>query len=176
MTERLTTQGRPRKILGTPIQDTVDRMLDRGDTYKQIARATGVSVPTVGRYSIYRKSALAKIVDNEPSVVTVGARLLEVADDARELRRQTRVMGSPAGRARAISAETTLLVRLLDQLGITDSSVQTLFEDIETLIPVLVEFVREHPEQGRHLIDALAKKPNLKDLSESLSNQIGYRP
>ncbi|MEO2133200.1 hypothetical protein [Microbacterium sp.] len=159
-------------IKGRPIQGRIDQLLDAGTTYKEIRTLTGLSVPAIGRYAISRKSQLAKVADGEPAVTDVILRLIDAADDARELRRQSRVVGTPVQRARAIKIETELLVRLIDTLGIDDTSVSDFVGQVEALLPVLRTFAVEQPENARHLIEALAADTATRDLGTALVANI----
>ncbi|MCC2031943.1 hypothetical protein [Microbacterium allomyrinae] len=149
----------------------INEMLADGVPYSEIARHMGLSLASVGRYALLVKSELAKFVDDEPSAYVVITRLLEAADHAQEARRRSRVSGSPIHQARAIKAETDVLARLVDELGITDTSATEVYQASHELVQVLAEYARDEPQYARALIDRLKKHDNLTDLAAALSRQ-----
>lgn len=147
----------------------IDSMLDDGVPYAEVARHMGLSLAAVGRYALLRKSELAKLADDEPSASDVISRLLEAADHAQEARRRSRVSGSPVHQARAIKAETDVLARLVDELGISDTTVTESLQQMHDLVQILGEHTRAERLYAAPLLDRLKKSDTLADLGEALA-------
>ena len=148
-------------------------MLDDGVPYAQIVRAIGgLSLAAVGRYALSRKSDLAKIAYAEPNITTVVGRLLEAADDARDLRRNARLTAAPVGRARAIKVETDILAKLAVELGVDDTSVSAFVDSVNVLVATLGEFAGTHADAARPLAEALIDNPATADLGAALTTRI----
>lgn len=166
--------GRKSTVEHHPQRARIETMLDDGVSYADIARTVGgTSVASVGRYALSRKSELAKIADNLPNVSDVSARLIEAADDARDLRRHSRVAGTPVSRARAIRAEVEVLTKLLHDLDVTDSVQEELYEQVRTLTNALSHFASTEPESVQPLIDLL--RTELPDVAEALARRASKK-
>ena len=162
--------GRHSTVATHPQRARIEAMLDDGVSYADIVRSVGgTSVASVGRYALSRKSELAKIADGLPNVTDLSARLIEAADDARDLRRHSRVTGTPVARARAIRAEVEVLTKLLHDLDVTDSTQEELYEQIQAMVKALQAIATSEPEQARPLIDL--QRADLQDVAEALSRR-----
>lgn len=162
--------GRHSTVARHPQRARIESMLDDGISYAEIVRTVGnLSVASVGRFALSRKSELAKIADGLPNVTDLATRLIEAADDAQDLRRHSRVTGTPVARARAIRAEVEVLTKLLHDLDVTDASYGELAEQVQTLVHGLSEFASTQPEHARPLIDRL--RADLPDVAEALSRR-----
>jgi hypothetical protein len=150
----------------------INRMLDDHVPYMTIARDFNLSLGSVGRYALSRKSEFAKIADGEPNFTDLASRLLQVADHARDTRQQTRIGGSPVAQSRAIKSEAEVLTKLLSELGVTDSTVTELFEQVQVIVDVLTRFARTEPAHARPLIDLL-RPTVLADLADVLTRHLG---
>lgn len=146
-------------------------LLDDGVSYAQTAHATGCSPQAVARYAISRKTELAKLIDGDLAVTDVAARLIEAADDARELRRQSRQVGTPVARARAIKAETDVIAKLLRELDVSDTALADGLDEVFALAATLKTFVQTKPEHARPLIDLLLKSSS-PDVGEALNRVL----
>ncbi len=166
-------QGRPSTVRNHPQRARIDSMLDDGVSYSTIVRTVhGLSLSSIGRYALSRKSDLAKLADGEPNLTTVVGRLLEAADDARDMRRQARLTAAPVGRSRAIKTEADILVKLINQLSIDDMAIAEFLTQVEALIPVLAKFASTHPDSARPLADELSADPATADLGAALMTRI----
>jgi hypothetical protein len=162
--------GRPSSIIGTAIQPKVDAMLDAGETLIAIRDATTASLPALSRYNSFRKSHIARVIDDEPNVFDLVSRLQHAADDARAARQQAQRAGSPAARARAIRTEAELIGKLLDSLGVDDVRVAEQMEDVSALSAAVREHVL-HDRDAADLIDRLRDIPSLRDAAMALQRQ-----
>lgn len=163
--------GRQSSIIGTPIQARIDAMLDAGETLTEIRTVTGASLSALSRYNQFRKSHMARVVDDESNIFDLISRLQQAADDARDARRHAQRSGSAAARARAIATEAALLGRLLDSLGVDDSRVA---EELETA-QGLVLAIRDHIDQDETsvaIIERIREVPGLADVAASLSERL----
>lgn len=162
--------GRHSTVATHPQRARIESMLDDGVSYAEIVRTVGnVSLASVGRFALSRKSELAKIADGMPNVTDLSARLIEAADDARDLRRYSRVTGTPVARARAIRAEVEVLTKLMHDLDVTDSTQEELYAQVQAVVKALQAFASAEPEHARPLIDRL--HADLPDVAEALSRR-----
>lgn len=157
-----------------PLLQSINSMLDNGTPYREISAQTGLSVPAIGRHAISRKSTLAKLADGEPNVTDVVRRVLDAAEDARELRRYIRLSGTPVQRARAIRVELDALQKVIDALGVSDTDMSETVEQITTLVPVLVAHVVADESSGA-LIQRMAAVGDLEDLARAFQQQRDNR-
>lgn len=148
-------------------------MLDDGVPYSAIAREVAVPLSTLGRYALLRKSELAKLADDEPGITAVLTRMVEVADHAQQIRRQTKIAGSAVAQSRAIKSELEVLGKLLTELGITETSIAEYGEQISALVSVIKKFVREHPDSASDFIAVMAQTPETAELARALRAQNG---
>lgn len=163
--------GRPSSIIGTAIHDKVDAMLDAGETLLAIRAVTGASLASLSRYSNFRKSHLARVIDEEPNVFDLVARLLATADDARAARQQAQGAGSPAARARAIRTEAELIGKLLDALGVDDARLAEQMEQAHALAVAVRDHVLEDADPA-DLIPRLRSIPGLADVAVALERRM----
>ena len=165
--------GRTSKIVDHPQRRVIDYALDNGETYASIvARVGNTSISAISRYAIARRGSLAQAVDSESSISNVVGRLVEAADDAQELRRQSRVAGTPVARARAIKVETEILSKLIAELGIGETTTAEHLAQVDELIRALAEHAQTQPESARSLLETLRKHPELTDLTKALSARL----
>ncbi|MGF2950456.1 hypothetical protein [Microbacterium alcoholitolerans] len=160
--------GRKSIILNHPQKPRIDAMLDDGVPYERIAREMGLALSTVGRYALLRRGELAKLLDDVPGVVTVLNRLLETADHARDIRRITRVTGSPVAQARAIKSELEVLGKLITDLQITDTTITEVMAQTEALVTAIRAFGREYPSSAEDLIQTMERTPGAEQLAIAL--------
>ena len=171
LTEKgLSPVGRPSSIIGKPVQERIDELLDRGETYEKIRAATGVSFAALSRYKTFRKSHVARVIDNEPNVFDLITRLQHAADDARDARRGLALL-SPAARARAIRVEADLIEKLLDALGVDDVLVMEQLERAFSLVVAVRDHVR-HDQHPADLIARIREIPGLEDVATALDGQM----
>ncbi|MFB4348609.1 hypothetical protein [Microbacterium sp. CR_7] len=126
----------------------------------------------MSRFSISRKSDLAKLAEDEPSTTDVIVRAVQIADDARDLRQRSK-HSTPVARARAIKVESEALSVLMNHLGIDDTGAERAFEEAMELVATLGEFARNDPESARSLLKTMAAHPRLSELKQALTRQIG---
>ncbi|MCC2030346.1 hypothetical protein KEC56_12625 [Microbacterium sp. YMB-B2] len=166
--------GRKSTVQHHPQRARIESMLDDGVSYADIVRSVGgTSIASVGRFALSRKTELAKIADGLPTITDLSARLIEAADDAQDLRRHSRLAGTPVARARAIRAEVDVLTKLIQDLEVTDASYGELAEQVKSLIHALSEFARHEPEHARPLIDRL--RADLPDVAAALDRRTGTK-
>ncbi|MGN7965053.1 hypothetical protein ACTJKK_03150 [Microbacterium sp. 22179] len=99
-------------------------------------------------------------------------RAVQIADDARDLRRKSRT-STPVARARAIKVESEALSVLIRHLGIDDTHAERVFEETAELVAALVEHTKRDPEAMRGLLKTMAERPALRELKAALRRQIG---
>lgn len=161
------------KIEDHPHRNAIDYALDHGETYSSIiARFGGTSTSALSRYAISRKGMLAQAVDAESSISSVVGRLVEAADDAQELRRQSRIAGTPVARVRAIKAEAEILSKLITELGISETTTAQHLAQVDLLVRALAEHAQTHPESARLLIETFRNHPQLSDLTAALAARL----
>jgi hypothetical protein len=168
----MTHIGRPSTVENHSARARIDVALDSGETYESIRTWTGLSVSALSRYAISRKSDLAKLAEDEPSTTDVIVRAVQIADDARDLRRKSRT-STPVARARAIKVESEALGVLIRHLGIDDTAAERVFEETAELVASLVEHTKRDPEAMRGLLSTMAERPVLRELKTALRRQIG---
>jgi transposase-like protein len=151
----------------------INTMLDDGVPYSVIAREMGLATSSVGRWAIARKSELSKLIDGEPTTTDVISRILEAADHARDARRQARLTGSPAHQARMIKAESDVLTKLIDELGVTDTSVAEYMAEAETFTKAVQVMIRQDRRAGLALLNAVDQFPELAPFGKTLATFLG---
>jgi hypothetical protein len=169
---RKTTMGRHSSVATHPERARVDRMLDDGVSYAEIARAMGLSISATSRYAIARKSELAKLADGDVAPSKYIERLVEIADHAREARRRARLSGSPVHQARMIKSEVDVITRLLSELGVSEDWLPEFVNQSEDLLRTLADVCDTNPEAGRVVIDALASRESLRELAGNFRSRM----
>lgn len=164
--------GRTNTITTHVERRRIDRMLTDGVSYAEIVRTVGgVSLSALGRYALSRKGELSKLVDDEPGVTDILTRLTEVADHARQLRRESRSTATPAAQARAIKAELESLSKLTDKLGIDQLATETMGDEFRAFAMALKIFQRTYPDSAADLLTVLKADEHTKQLALSLESQ-----
>lgn len=151
----------------------INMMLDDGVPYSVIAREMGLATSSVGRWAIARKSELAKLMDDEPTTANVITRLVEAADHARDARRQAKLTGSPVHQARMIKAESDVLSKLIDELGVTDTSVAEYMAEAESFSKAVQTMIRRDRDAALALLDAVNQFPALEPFGRTLATFLG---
>ena len=151
----------------------INTMLDDGVPYATIAREMGLKTSSVGRWALARKSELAKALDGEPTTTDVLSRLVEAADHARDARRQAKLTGSPVHQARMIKAEADVLTKLLDELGVQDTSLSEAFEEMQGLARALSVLIRTEPDAASALLKVARQVPALESFARTLATRLG---
>jgi len=164
--------GRISTVKSHPQRAQIDQALADGETYAQIADAHGLSLAAVGRYALQQRPELARLAAGEPSAVDLVSRLLAAADDAGELRRLSRISGTPAARARAIKTETDVIRVLLTELGVSDETTQLIYSQTSSLVKFLHGFGRQHPDTARSLFMAMAGDADLEEIGTALARSV----
>ncbi|HEY9309917.1 MAG TPA: hypothetical protein VIP82_19105 [Microbacterium sp.] len=165
--------GRPSSVETHALRGRIEEALDAGETYESIRTWTGLSVSSLSRFAISRKSDLAKLVDGEPSTTDVILRSIEIADDARDLRRRTkRLNATPVARARAIKVEAEALTVVIDRLGIDDTAAEKTFEQTQALLQALADHAMTDPDSTRSLLRTMRAHPALSQLAEALQRRL----
>lgn len=168
----MANQGKASTIATHPARVEIEAALQAGEPYRSISAKYGVSRSSLSRFALSRKP-LARVVLDEPNLAEILPRLVEAADDAQALRRQTRDSGNAAARARAIKIESDILTVLADRLGIEDVTVAEFVEQCADLIRSLREFALRDPDAARSLILTLREHSSLADLKDALRVLIG---
>lgn len=165
--------GKPSTIAVHPARAEIERALDAGEPYRSISSKYGVSRSALSRFALSR-APLVRVLNEEPNVTDVVPRLLEAADDARDLRRHTRSSGNPPARARAIKVEADILTTLADRLGIDELAIEDFYLQTNSLVRALMQQAKTDPDATRSLIRTLrAGYPALIDLADALDNKLG---
>lgn len=166
--------GRRNTVATHPQRARIDMMLDDGVSYAEIVRTVGgTSLGSVGRYALSRKSELARLVSDEPGVTHILSRLLELEEHANVLRRQSKLTGSPVQQIRAIKAESEILTKILEELGVDDLGVAEALNESQALVSALKIFIREYSDSSRDLIEVFRRIPELEGLASALTHKIG---
>lgn len=145
-------------------------MLADGVSYSVIARKFSLSLPAVGRYALSRRSVLEQFEDDQPNLVTVALRLLDAADHAREVRRHSRIAGTPVAQSRAIRDETDVLVKLVDKLGIDETDLPEFIDSSIAMGKAVIEHV-QHDRTADDLITRLQNDLAVADIGNALRRQ-----
>lgn len=152
-----------------PQRARIESMLDDGVSYADIVRTYPVlSLASVGRFALSRRSELAKIASDEPGVTDVLSRLVQIADHAQEIRRHMKVAGTPVAQSRAIKTESEILTKLLTELGVDDVTVLDALTESQSLIGGFKVFLRSFPESAHDLLNVFADIPELAQLAQTL--------
>lgn len=163
--------GRASTIRNHPARPEIERALDAGEPYRSISAKYSVSRSALSRFNLSRKP-LVKIMDDEPNITDAVARLVEAANDARELRRLTRVSANPPARARAIKVESDILTTLIDRLGIDDLAIDEFLVQVQELAREITKFAVQYPDSGRELAACLHANPALREFAQSIKEKI----
>ncbi len=168
--------GRTSSVATHPQVARINSMLDDGVTYAEIARTVGgTSTAGVGRYALSRKGELARVLDGEPTTANVLTRLIEAADHARDSRRLAKATGSPVHQARMIKAESDVLTKLIDELGITDTSVAEYVAEAELFTKAVQVMIRRDHQAGLALLNAVDSFPELEPFARTLAKYLGIK-
>jgi len=151
----------------------INLMLDDGVPYATIAREMGLKTSSVGRWAIARKSELVKAMQGEPTSADVLTRLVEAADHARDARRQSKLTGSPVHQARMIRAESDLLIKLLESLGVTDVSIAEYLAEAQAFSQAVQVMIRDDRQAALALLKALDGFPDLDAFARTLATHLG---
>lgn len=151
----------------------INTMLDDGVPYATIAREMGLKTSSVGRWAIARKGELARVLDGEPTTANIVSRLVEAADHAQQARRQSKLTGSPVHQARMLKAETDVLLKLVDALGVTDTSVAEYLAETETFVAAVKVMIRDDRQAALALLDAVEQFPALEPFARALATHLG---
>lgn len=168
----MANQGKASTIATHPARAEIEAALNAGEPYRSISAKFGVSRSSLSRFVLSR-APLARVLADEPNLTEIIPRLLEAADDAQALRRQTRASGNAAARARAIKTEADLLATLADRLGVDDVSLSEFIEQARELIRALRAFALRDPDAARSLIVTLRDYPALASVKDALRILIG---
>jgi hypothetical protein len=148
----------------------INSMLEDGVSYSVIARKFSLSVPAVGRHALSRRNVLEQYEVNRPNLATVALRLLDAADHAQEVRRHSRIAGTPVGQSRAIRDETDVLVKLVDKLGIDGTDLPEFIESSVAMGKAVIDHV-QHDSTVDDLISRLQADPAVADIGNALRRQ-----
>ncbi|AZH78178.1 hypothetical protein CSX12_06720 [Microbacterium sp. Y-01] len=115
------------------------------------------------------------MLDGEPTTANVIIRLVEAADHARDARRLAKATGSPVHQARMLKAETDVLTKLVEALGITDTSVSEYMEEAEQLMAAVKGMVHHDRQAGLALLNETYRIPELAPFARTLETLLGVR-
>jgi len=164
--------GRPSSVTTHPKLDAIENEIREGRTLTEIAGRYGLSVQSLSRWAISRKARLAAELDEDGiSVSSLLARLTDVADAAREARRQA-TYATPAVRARALETESRVLAQILNQVGIDDTTVSAHLAAWQRFAGIVAKHVSKYPDTAPELIAALRADDDLAGLGDSLAARI----
>ncbi|WP_295832929.1 hypothetical protein [uncultured Microbacterium sp.] len=110
------------------------------------------------------------MADGQPNVTDVVSRVLDAADDARDLRQYIRLTGTPVQRARAIRVELDALDKVMNTLGISNTDMGETVEQTTALVRAILAHVITD-ESAAALIDRIAAIPGLEDLARAFKQQ-----
>ena len=164
--------GRTHTIKTHPQRKRIESMLADGIPQATVAREFSLAPATLSRFINSIKSDAAKIVEDQPGVTDVLARLVETAEHARLLRLQSKLTGSPVAQSRAIKGEQEILSKLLTELGIEDVTVGHVLEETHSLVVGIRTFVRTYPDSAADLVQVLAENPETTQLADALRSQM----
>lgn len=164
--------GRTSTVVNHPQRNRIDQMLDDGVSYRAISTEMGVTVSSIGRYAISRKSQLARVMDDEPNTVDIGLRLREAADNARDLRRRVGGVGTPLAQARAIKVETDSLAALRSHVGGDDLTALDILEEAQDVVNSITDLAKSNPNAAAALAEHMDERKSLRDLTASLRTRI----
>lgn len=167
----MANQGQGSTVAKHPARAEIERALDAGEPYRSIATKYNVSRSSLSRFALSRKP-LVRVLQDEPNLTDVVARLIEAADDAQALRRQTRASGNPPARARAIKVESDILTTLLNQLGVDDLALGEFYDQAHALVKAIGTLADTNPDSARDLLEAMRANAALSDMRDALKRRI----
>lgn len=151
-----------------PDREKIIAEMASGVPFVDIARRyPPVSVYALSRYKTKRSDMLGEILKSDSVDVTdVFGRVVDLADSARIARRLADAMNAtPSVRAKAISTELTVLDRLMNRLGMDDTSLARHAQAVTPLVRAIQRVARKHPQD---VLDALAEYSELEELRHEL--------
>ncbi|MER7447075.1 hypothetical protein [Microbacterium sp. NPDC097977] len=160
--------GRINTLKTHPQLNRILQMIGEGVPQATVAREFELAESTLSRFLNSRKSEMAKLVDDEPGVTDILSRLVEAADHARQVRRQSQLTGSPVAESRAIKVEADVLTRIITDLGIDDTTVSGFLTEAQALVSALKVFFRSYPDSAADLLDVFKQTPELSQLASAL--------
>lgn len=164
--------GRPSTVESHPKLDAILAEIRAGRTLTEIAARYGLSLQAMSRFVISRKSQLvAELDDDGITVSSLVQRLTDVADAAREARKQSQ-FASQATRSRALEAEARVITQIMNQVGIDDITVSDNLRDGQRFVRLVAKWATEHPEHAFGLVSALQADNDLNDLGDALAARL----
>ncbi|WP_083867967.1 transposase [Microbacterium sp. B24] len=165
--------GRPSSIGTHPQREAIEQAIAAGVRGSDIARRYGVSESAISRWSVARKDAISRVAGLDSiDPASVIARLLDLADDARHARKLAAISGTPATRARAQSAELSVLTTLIERTGIDETASASLYRGATDLVTVIQRIALNSAEDAEHVLTLLREHESLSDLADALAANI----
>lgn len=162
--------SRRSSITTHPQREAIEQALAQGVPGAQLARQYGLSESAISRHRISRIDVIAATLNEDaPAPTDIVARLLDVAEDARQTRKLAALSGTPVTRARAQSAEVNALDKLVKLLGITDTTVVELAQGTVALVRTLQRVAERNPGIRADLIAEMRTHEELDELADDLA-------
>lgn len=155
-----------------PGREQLEAALIDGDNISSIARRFAVSSDAVYRHTRRHFSAAAREAMTGPAGLApsdVAARVLAVADAARDLRLTSATSGRRGDAVRSMSVELKALETLSDRFGIENSDVLAEIAQLSTLATSLARLMRRDPTVATALASEL-RDDGHSDLAEEIES------
>jgi hypothetical protein len=159
-TKSTQTLGRPCSVcsLQPSRRNEVDGLIESGIAISVVSTQTGISKASLYRHSNNHGSTVS---DEIESVTYAGtptamlARLDEISNDLRTVRRAAVAAGNALAATRAADAETRSLVAMADRLGVEDTDLAESLVRLSALARSVGQAGRRNPEVGALIVEVL---------------------
>lgn len=157
------------KVSRHPAKEKILEDIAAGVTNAEVARRYGLSESAVSRARIAHLDVLSQEVDSGvPLPSDLLGRLQDLADSTRMARLLADKTGSPQTKARAQANELSALEKLMDRVGITDTSAIRLAQTTGAIVRLLQRYLMEHPESTDDLYALMGNSEELLELRDAL--------
>lgn len=132
-----------------------------------------MSESAISRWAVSRKDAIARVagLDKIDPASTI-ARLIDLADDARQARKLSAITGTPASRARAQASELAALNVLIERAGIDETASANLYQGASDLVGVVQRIAWRSADDAALVLDLLREHESLTDLADALAANL----
>jgi hypothetical protein len=146
--------GRTCSVCTSQHRTAIERAVIVGVSYRAIASEYGVSESSISRHWLnHRQPDLVSIpmdyAEDAPSDLL--ARVMSIADDARNLRVNAQLSGNPVSSVRAMDAELKAIAFAADKLGVGSSTLLKNYENLGSVVMAVRKLIERHPKVGIEL-------------------------
>jgi hypothetical protein len=181
MKNTLSTQpvGRPCSVcsMQPSRRAEVESMIETGIAVSIVSTRFAISKSSLYRHINAHASGVARelnAVAYAAAPTAFMARLAEISDDMRTLRRGAVASGNVMAATRAAEAETRALIALVDKLGVESTSISESLGELGQFASAVAQASRQDPEIGEFLASVLDKNGH-SDIAAQLRTSISSR-